>query len=170
MSTPSNNMSAEEQTQTPKQEYKDIMLNIFDLVFNIVEKYPVESNEYKEICDLFKKADLKFDELNLLATQLRNNSYYNRFIRQQHTITRQILTDEQKLNSPNFKLCKCGCFITKEFYKSHLHTAKHFKIMSNKKIVLLNKKNPKNIEQGIKTDITLESMLLKRLGNNNNNV
>ena len=147
--------------QTPKQEFKDIMLNIFDLIFNIVEKYPVESQEYKQICDLFKKADLKFDNIVNLSNHLQNNTYYNRYVRQEFNSTRQILTDEQKLKDKDYKLCECGCFIKKYHYKEHLETQKHYVNLRSKKHAI-KQKNQTKIDNGIKTEILIGGMLLKR--------
>ena len=65
---------------TPKAQFTNIMIEILGMVENICDKYPVESQEYIDICNEFKNANLKFEDLMKKVNELKENTYYNNYI------------------------------------------------------------------------------------------
>lgn len=143
-----------------KAEFKNIMINILEMVEGICEKYPVESQEYLNICNEFKNANLKFDDLMGAVNKLKENTYYNNYVRNGNTKNIVMLSDEQKSQNSKFMLCECGCYIRKDHIARHRNTDKHHKLIRNKKMVL--KKNNIDISNEINTEVKLSAHLLKK--------
>lgn len=143
-----------------KAEFKDIMINILSMVEEICEKYPIQSQEYYDICDQFKNANLKFDDLMGAVNQLKDNSYYNDYVRDGATREHTILTDDQKSKCKNYTLCNCGCYINKNHLARHKHTDKHYKLVRNKK--LASKKGAEDISNEINTEVKLSALMINK--------
>jgi len=143
-----------------KAEFKNIMINILDLVETICEKYPVESQEYLNICNEFKNANLKFDDLMGAVNQLKENTYYNNYVRNGNTKNNVILSDEQKSLDDKYMLCECGCYVRRDHIARHKNTDKHHKLIRNKKMVL--KKKNLDISEEISKELKLSALMLKK--------
>lgn len=145
---------------TPKAQFTNIMIEILGMVENICDKYPVESQEYIDICNQFKNANLKFEDLMKKVNELKENTYYNNYIVNPNTKNSTILTDDQKSNNNSFVLCQCGCYVNKSHLARHKKTDKHYKLIRNKKLTL--KKQSTNISPEISKEVKLSALMLKK--------
>lgn len=143
-----------------KAEFKNIMINILDLVENICEKYPVESQEYLNICNEFKDANVKFDDLMGAVSKLKQNTYYNNYVRNGNTKNNVLLSDERKCTDVRYMLCDCGCYVRRDHIARHRNTDKHHKLIRNKKMVL--KSKSLDISEEISKEVKLSALMLKK--------
>ena len=139
-------------TKTPKEQFHELMVELFGMIENI---NGITEGEYLLVAEIMKKMNLNLNRLQQIQVIIQANPYYARYVKSPINYTR--LTEEDKRRRTDYKLCGCGRMIKDddEILREHLNTQVHYQGIRNK--TLAAKKKSADIEFEIKRQIALES-------------
>lgn len=143
----------------PKEELNELMVEMFGMI----EEIDINEGKYLEFAELFKQMNININRLCQIKTILENNTYYNRFIRNQTTLKRKRLTEDQKRQHSDYHLCSCGRYVN-NLHKNvlkHIKTLVHKQGLRNKKYSA--KKGKTEIEFEINREVALQSFCIKHI-------
>lgn len=114
----------------PKEQIHELMVEMFEMI----EEMNINEGQYLQFADLFKQMNINVNRLNEIQQIIVENVYYQRYIKTNTTIKRKRLTEAEKANHPNYRLCSCGSYIHEDEQLKHIQgTLKHRIGVRNKK-------------------------------------
>lgn len=103
-------------------------------VFNMIEGLDIQEGLYLQFADMFKQMNMNIDRLSAIRTQVVQNVYYQRYIRNAPTtLRRKKLTEAEKRIRPDYSLCDCGRYMHHDYMDEHLKTMVHYQGRRNRK-------------------------------------
>lgn len=143
--------------KTPKQEFKDMMIEVFCMIENL----QTTDGEYLKFADMFKKMNLDFDRLVEIRTQVIENNYYRRYVKKT-TKRRARLTEAEKLCSGDYFVCNCGRVAMSKgrSFLEHLRTKVHYTGVRNRKY---GKETDETANFCIEREIKLQAFIIRHL-------
>jgi hypothetical protein len=149
------------ETPKPKAQMHEIMVEMFAMV----EEMHTNEGQYLQFAELFKQMNININRLAEMKTQLQQNSYYIRHVRQATKITtlrRKRLDEAQKQEHEKYILCNCGRYIHEGVYETHLQTQVHYQGRRNRKYAK-NAESQDKINAEIGREVLLQRYIIKHL-------
>jgi hypothetical protein len=143
---------------TAKTEIHNLMVE----VFLMIEGLNTPEGDYLKFAELFKQMNINLDRLVGMKQQLLRNTYYIRYIRNENTVTRVRLTEEQKRKNPEYEMCNCGRYSKKTEMNNHLKTGVHFQGRRNRKYAGKGLED-EHIDFCISREVGLQAFIIRHL-------
>lgn len=152
--------------ETPKEAVNRIMIDLFDMVENMtLNQETFSENKFLQVAELFKQMNINIDRLQRIKTELVNNVYYQREIRNRRQRGR--LTEAEKIKHKDYGLCNCGRMVkmnnTKpRWIREHLNSQVHYQGLRNRKYA--GKHNADELaNEDIKREIVIQAFIINHL-------
>jgi hypothetical protein len=131
-------------------------------VFGMIEDLEVNEGLYLQFAELFKQMNLKVDRLSQIRIILQDNQYYQRHVRRTPTLLQKRLTEAEKAQSANYKLCGCGRYISIHHRTElgHIKTLVHHQGLRNRKYARL-RLDEDIITERIHREVTLSGFCIE---------
>lgn len=144
-------------TKTPKEELHILMVEMFGML----EDMDIQEGQYLQFAEMFKSMNININRLVEMKSQIQQNQYYTRFIRNT-TLRRKRLTEAEKARHPSYNLCNCGRYIHKDEQKNHLQTQVHYQGRRNRKYAS-KQVSEEQMKTEINREVILQSFIIKHL-------